>query len=362
MSGFDVLEQEIARGILGKNSEIPMGFKRLSKYIGIRKKIYSLIFGQTGGGKSAWVHSCYILNPFDWWISEGRKKGVKMKIPLFSMERSRVYTIAKWTARKIFLNEGIQIPIAKMLGWWDTKLTKDEHDIVLTYSDYINELLEVVDIIEGAQNPTGIYKYLKAFADSNGRVEQIDEYHPVYIPNDENLIVIPVVDHMGLTKQEGKMNTKKEAIDKLSEYLQRARDFYGYSPVLVAQLTRDLSNPLYQKQDSFEPSVDQIKESGTPGEAADVIISIFDPGRHKTNDTSGYDVKKFVDGATGANYFRSVKILKNTYGEDHIRVGMAFQGFSGTFSELPKPKDMREKGFSYEKLFDGSYFLEQSIK
>lgn len=355
MSEFDHLGDEIQRGLEGKNSGIPMGYPRMHKYVNIRKKIYTLVFGPSGSGKSAFVHKSMILNPFDWYIREGRTKGIKLKIPLFAFERSKVYTLAKWLSAKIFLETGKEIQIGKMLGWWDTKMTKDEHDLVLQFEDYINELLEVVDIIEGPQNPTGVYKYLKNFAEKNGRIEQKDEFHKVYIPNDENLVVIPIVDHMGLTRRE-KFMEKKEAIDKLSEHLQHARDFYGYSPVMVAQLNRNLANPAFQKMDSFEPSIDEIKESGSPGEAADTILSIFDPVRFNTNDAGGYDVKKFINPATGGNYFRSVRLLKSTYSEDNIRFGMAFQGFSGNFRELPKRENMGD--FDYNKCFNGTYFLE----
>jgi len=349
---FEQLKHEVESGLNGKNNGIPMGFDRLNKYIGIRKKQMHLIFGSTGSGKSAYTHAAYILNPFDHYL---KNRSQKLKIFLFSMERSKTYTLAKWVSRKIFLNEGILIPIAKLLGWWDTKLSKDEHDLFLMYEDYINELLEVVDIIEGAQNPTGIYKYIKNYAESDGNIEQIDEYKKVYIPNDSDKIVIVIEDHLGLTKLEKGMSFKKEAIDKVSEYNQMFRDFYGYLPVPISQLTRNLSNPVYQKMDSFEPTLDDVKESGRPGEDSDIVISLFDPMRFKTTDPS-YNVNNFIDTSNGANFFRSVKILKNTYGEDSIRCGMAFMGVTGIFKELPKKQNM--EGFDYNNLFTYSYFLE----
>lgn len=355
MTDFDKLLEEIQKGIEGRNNGVPMGFHRLNKYIGIRKRIYTLIFGATGSGKSAYTHSAYILNPFDWYMKTGRHTGMKLKIILFSMERSKIYTISKWLSRKIFLDQGTLIPIGKMLGWWDTKLTKEEHDLILMYNDYVNELLEVVDIIEGAQNPTGIYKYLKEYSEKNGKVHQIDEFHKIYQPNNENEIVMPIVDHLGLTKIEKGLLTKKEAIDKVSGHFQWARDFLGYSPVAVSQLNRNLSNPIYQKMDSFEPTLDDTKESGRPGEDSDVVISLFDPMRYKTNDPS-YAVENFLDKSTGAKYFRSIKVLKNTYGEDDVRIGMAFMGATGIFKELPKRSEM--EGFNYESLFNHSYFLE----
>jgi hypothetical protein len=352
---FQLLRQEVEFGIQGKNSGIPMGFERLNKYIGIRRKLMFLLFGSPGSGKSALLHHSFILSPFDWYITT-KPKDLKFKVILFSMERSKMYILAKWMSRKIFLDQGILIPIAKLLGWWDTKLTKDEHDLFLAYEWYVNQLLEVVDIIEGAQNPTAIFKYVKNFAETNGKIEQIDEYHKIYIPNQPNEIIVIGEDHLGLTKLEKGLTNKKEAIDKLSEYNQYFRDFLGYIPIPVMQLGRGLNNPAFLKMDSFEPSLEDIKESSNPGEAADVVISLFDPKRLRTTD-SNYDVDQFVDISNGANYFRSLKILKNTYGEDMIKIGVGFMGVTGIFSELPKPKNM--DNFEYNSLFNHTFFLKQ---
>lgn len=97
------------------------------------------------------------------------------------------------------------------------------------------------------------------------------------------------------------------------------------------------------------------KESGRPNEDADVVISLFDPLRYHTNDYS-YNAEAFRNPNTGAKGFRSVKILKNTYGEDDIRIGMAFHGQTGIFKELPKPQDLTDRDI--EAVIDGSYFLQ----
>lgn len=86
---------------------------------------------------------------------------------------------------------------------------------------------------------------------------------------------------------------------------------------------------------------------------ADNVISIWDPRRYNTSD-SNYDIDNFVDQISGANYFRSLKILKNTYGEDSIKCGMGFHGATGTFKELPRPSEMDK--FNYNSLFDGTFF------
>jgi hypothetical protein len=350
---FEQLAKEIQFGIEGKNSGIPMGFDRLNKYVGIRKRIFTTVFGGTGTGKSALVHNAYILQPFDYLRKHKDKTDIKLKVILFSMERSKIYILAKWLSREIFLSEGILIPISKLLGWWDVKLTKEEYALVLSYKDYMDELCEFCSIVEGPQNPTGVYKYVKNYAEEHGEIEEVDKYTEIYHPNHPNEIVIPIIDHYGLTKTEKTMN-KKEAIDKLSEYCQLFRDKYGYSPVGVSQVNRDLSSFMNKKIDNFEPILDHIKESGNPGEASDIVISLFQPSRYKTQDVS-YNVERFIDPSTGGDYFRSLKILKNSYGEADLRIGMAFMGATGIFAELKKPKHM--EGFDYDSLFNYTYFL-----
>ena len=158
---FQLLKQEVEKGLDGRNGGIPMGFDRLNRYIGIRKSMYYLIGGNTGSGKTSFIDDAFVLNPIDWALSEeGKSSGIKLKVWYRSMERSRTYKFAKWTARKIFLDYGIIIPVTKLLGWTE-KMTKDEHDLFLTYEDYMNELSEMIIIIDGPENPVGIAKDLK---------------------------------------------------------------------------------------------------------------------------------------------------------------------------------------------------------
>ncbi len=45
---FENLKKEVLNGIEGRNGGIPMGFNRLNRYIGIRRKLYFLVGGYTG--------------------------------------------------------------------------------------------------------------------------------------------------------------------------------------------------------------------------------------------------------------------------------------------------------------------------
>ena len=333
-----------------------MGFDRLNRYVGIRKSMYFLVGGLTGSGKTSFIDDAFVLNPFDWYRSVQNRKDIKLKIIYRSMERSRTYKFAKWISRRIFLDYGMIIPVSKMLGWQKEKMTKDEHDLFLTYRDYMGELNECVTIIDGPENPVGIAKELKAHALENGTIERLDEFNKIYIPNHENEVTIVVIDHIGLLKTTRDQPTKKEAIDKMSDELRYARDFYGYTPVVVSQFNRSISNPMRIKNGDVEPQLEDFAESSSTQNDADIVMALFDPLRYKVADPSGYNLDKLRDDF-GAKYFRSLRLIKNSYGEDDIRIGLGFLGQIGMFKELPRRKDMTDD--DYGRVVNKTFFLEK---
>jgi len=272
------------------------------------------------------------------------------------MERSRTYKLAKWVARKIFLDHAITISVPKLLGWTE-KMTPEEYKLFLSYEDYINKMTEVITIIDGPENPVGIAKELKAHALQHGKIEQLDDYNKIYVPDDENTITIVVIDHIGLLKTTKDQPTKKEAIDKMSDELRYARDFYGYTPVVVSQFNRSISNPMRIKNGDVEPQLEDFAESSSTQNDADVVLALFDPMRYKVPDPSGYKLDMLKD-SYGAKYFRSLRLIKNSYGEDDVRIGLGFLGQLGIFKELPRVKDITD--VDYSSVTNKTYFLRES--
>ena len=353
---FDLLKKEVEKGLSGKNGGIPMGFNRLNKYVGIRKSMYYLIGGLTGSGKTSFIDDAFVLNPVDWMLSkEGQASGIKIKIWYRSMERSRTYKLAKWVSRKIFIDQGIIIPVNRLLGW-TSKMTEDEHKLFLHYEDYMNKLEEIVTIIDGPENPVGVAKELKTYALENGKIESESKFNKIYIPNDPNQLTMVVIDHIGLLKTTKDLPTKKQAIDKMSNELRFARDFYGYTPVVVSQFNRSISNPMRIKNGDVEPQLDDFKDSSSTQEDADIVMALFDPVRYNVPDPSGYPLDKLRD-EYGAKHYRSLRVIKNSYGEDDIRVGLAFFGQIGMFKELYRKKDMTDN--DYKDVLNKSWFLKK---
>ena len=349
---FEQLKQEVQLGLDGRNGGIPMGFDRLNRYIGIRKSMYFLVGGLTGSGKTSFIDDAFVLNPFDWYISQADPR-IKLRIIYRSMERTRVYKLAKWVSRKIFLDHGIIIPVTKLLGWTD-RMNHDEHDLFLMYEDYMGRMDDVITIIDGPENPVGIAKELKAHALQHGKIEQVDEFNKRYFPNNEREITLVIIDHIGLLKTTKDQTTKKQAIDKMSDELRFARDFYGYTPVVVSQFNRDISNPIRIKNGDVEPQLEDFAESSSTQNDADVVLALFDPMRYKVADPSGYDLEKLKD-EYGGKYFRSLRLIKNSYGEDDVRIGLGFMGQIGMFKELPRRRDMTDA--DYEAVVNKTFFL-----
>jgi len=224
----------------------------------------------------------------------------------------------------------------------------------LMYEDYINQMTDVITIIDGPENPVGIAKELKAHAEANGEIIQLDKYNKMYVPNDENEVTIVVIDHIGLLKTTKDQPTKKEAIDKMSDELRYARDFFGYTPVVVSQFNRSISNIQRIKNGDVEPQLEDFSESSSTQNDADVVLALFDPIRYKVADPSGYELNKLKD-QFGAKYFRSLRLIKNSYGSDDLRIGLAFLGQLGIFKELKMKNDMTDE--DYNSVVNKSYFL-----
>jgi len=235
-------------------------------------------------------------------------------------------------------------------------MTHDEHDLFLQYEEYGEMMKEKITIIDGPENAEGIAKELKDYALERGEVIQVDKWNKKYIPNDPNEITLVVIDHIGLLKLTKDHPTKKQSIDKMSDELRYARDFYGYSPVVVSQFNRDIANPMRIKNGDVEPQLEDFADSSATQNDADVVLALFDPMRYKVEDPSGYQLEKLKD-EYGAKYYRSVRLIKNSFGEDDVRIGLGFLGQIGMFKELPRRKDMTES--DYESVVNKTFFLQQ---
>jgi hypothetical protein len=132
----------------------------------------------------------------------------------------------------------------------------------------------------------------------------------------------------------------------MSEYCSWSRDYLGYSPIVISQFNRtSYQDVQFAKKDGSDPdpTVEYWKDSGNVIEDCDVAISLFNPHKYNLEDYMDYKTVDFEDSATGSKKFRGLKILKNSYGTDNVRIGLGFLGEVSLFKELTKAKDISQK-------------------
>lgn len=359
---FDTLDKEISAGIEGKNQSLPIGFPRLGKYANVRKRILTLMLSTTGDGKSSMLDT-WNRNMVDHYMNNPH--GLKPDIQLFSMERSKVLRVAKWISYLCFKQEAEIIEVPKLMGWWDEKLTKEQHALIKSFKPYIDQVLnDYITIHDGAKTPNMIYAIMKDHFETLGEYAEETvkgKVEKVFIPNNPDIITIPELDHGNMTKTTKELPTKKMAIDKNVTYFQGFRDLEGAAPIWVSQVNRGISGVTRTKDQEHELVLEDVKESGDIGDACDLALSLFNPLKYKQSSKTGYIPEDFVDKRDGSNYFRSAQVLKSSYGADSVRIPMAFNGFCGNFKEMPKRFEGDEKAYRdlVQNVLSKQYFLDE---
>lgn len=347
---------QVSRGLTGDAVFLPLRQQKLGSKIAITKSMYLLFGGMPGSGKTAIVDSVFVLDLYDWWVANKDVTKVKPEWIYRSMERNTIYKIAKWTAYKMYKDHGILIDVPTLLGWPNKlyELTDELIEIIKSYESYFEEMLKVVTIIDGSENPTGVMNFIHEYMKERGTIVQVDQYNKKYVPNNPYTIVLHITDHIGKEKAERIAGTQtvmndKQTLDKHSEYMGYSRDFYGIVPIDISQLNREIEDTMRNQKTDLSVSPKDFKGSGDMYENADIVIGLMNPYKLKDMDHMDYDIKAFVD-KKGYNRFRSLKVIKNSFGIDDFEIGYQFLGENGVMNELPKAEEIMLLGGYHKYL------------
>ena len=378
------LLKDITNAKEGNVLTIPFHHKKISKYIFMAKNMYYLIGGAGGTGKSSYVDDLFIHGIHNWYKTKN-DKGIKLTIILRSLERNKKHRLAKWLCMKLYRNYGILIDVPTLLGWGIAKNRIDDdlyQKIKLTY-DWIEEIQEEVNIIDGVSNPTGIYLQARNYMESigtlyyakidhekseisyfkrrvvnhhpvikkaeKGECPEVTPYQSIYVPDEPNRVVIHINDHLQAMSTESGY-TDKQNLDKMSEYNRILRDLYGMSIVAVNQLNRSVSDTTRRVQTELEPQDSDFTGSSSMFHDCDMASILFNPYKYNLSDFRDYQIRRCVDDF-GINRFRSNHLLKNTYGPDNQIFAYQFIGENGMFRELPAPDQIK----NYYKIANPQY-------
>ncbi len=358
---FKEIKDAIDHGLSGNTPSIYTGFPKLGTHISIRRHSYHLIGSNSGAGKSAFADNFYILNPIRWLMKE-RAEGrtdVKYKVYLWAMERKKEHRIAKWVCQRLFQKYGLLVDVEMLLtlNTQRNRLPGEVYDKIMELEKEIDEMGDMIEIFE-RDNPTGIYntatsrllknhgqlvdfldEYGKPITLNNGNTKKIFKY------NDPKEIVCVGGDHFQVLKGESRAGvalTKKELIDTQDDYNITLRDKFGCMLFWVSQFNRE-SHALGRRTDvDLAPQENDFRDSSRPYDSCDVAIGMINPYKYQDYKHLGYDIHGFTSPFNGANRFRSLYVLKNSFGADNIAFGNLFYGENGLYKELPNAKEIEE--------------------
>lgn len=333
---FDDFLGEVDKGRSGENISLSTGLPKLDELIGgVGKATYYLIGANLGIGKTALADHSFVLMPYDQMLNN--PEGNKIRIYYYSFEISRLKKIAKWVCHLIFRKYGIIIDIKEVYSRRSI-LSDEKYRMIKEFRDYIDKMEEYVHIFDIPINPTGLYMDVKKYMEANGKVIDVPKmikgveitFHK-YVSNDPKEIFLYIEDHVGLARGEKDARTKKERIDKGSEYAVQLRNFYGASKLAISQFNREIADLDRRRFAELTPQLEDFKDSGNSQEDADVVMSLFNPLRYNMTEYNGMNVIGF-----GGRY-RNMVVLKNRDGQDMKKHHLNMLGETGFFREFPDP-------------------------
>lgn len=340
-STLKYLEERRENVIQGYVNCIPSPFKRFKDaFIGIEQGSYMAITSYTKGGKTQFTLNL-LFNALIYAIEH--PDSLRLKIFYFCLEE---------TAQKIYIRfmcwilcriDKIRVSPRDLKSSTNTPI--DERILNLLkeekYKKYFDAFEEIFQF-SNTSNPTGIYKECKAYAEKNGTVitktVSFSET-PVfdrYEANDPHEYRVVVIDHISLIDQERGFS-KKEAIDKLSEYLSmHLRNRYNFSPIVIQQQSTENESADNVKLSRIRPSGAGLSDSKYIQRDVDTLIGLFSPYKFGLKEYMGYDITLLKDN------IRFLEVLAAREGTVGSIIALYFDGATCTFHELPKPEDMKE--------------------
>lgn len=340
----------------GKHIAIPwINMPKLSTVLpGVQESRYVIVTANSKVGKTQLADHLFLYEPLDF-ILNNLDCGFKLKIFYFSLEMSKEDKILQFIANKIYKDTKKVVSTDNLRSYFKNYILSDEiTKLIDSYREYFDKIESIVSFIDNIRNPYGIYKKIRDFAKENGKfykndgtlVSPEDTYYDYYVPNDPELKVIVITDHLSLLhpeRIEGKQQTLWEAMFKFSsDYCLKMRDNFKYTVVNIQQQAGDQEKQQFTFRgstiiDKIRPSADGLADCKLTGRDCDLMLGIFAPNRYKISqypEGDGYDITKLKD-----NY-RELMIIFNRRGGGSINVDLYFNGAVNYFSELPRVTDI----------------------
>lgn len=324
------LFKSIQDGKKGLNKGLSTGLPKLDTITyGLQRKWMTVVFADSGAGKSSFTNYIGIYSPFKQYIASGRK--IPLHFLLFSFEMSAEVVFAKLLSTYLYDEYGEIVSYEEILSL-NRVLTDDHFDLIQKSLWWLEELEKLCTIQDKPVNGDGIYAITKEWTRQFGEYETFDDNHEEYRPNDSQQYLIVILDHVSLLKSSG---TPKTEIDKATTYLIHLRNKCGLTIFLVQQANRNLKQG-ERKTNGEYLRLDDLRDSSDTSNGAESVIGLYNPYREKLSRCEGYDIKQLRDN------FRLCTILKHRFGRSDVSMGLNFFGEVSLFKDMPTPDKIND--------------------
>lgn len=290
---------EFRKGLEGKNNGIPFGpgLENLTLDIsGLQRKRMIAVAGAEKSGKTTFADYATVIQPYLYSL----ENNIDIAWIYYSYEIDRVskefdfccyflhheFNISEVTLPENITRDG-QNTITISSTYLKGQLLDDNMELIKVDPNIVNKVKIVYDkwivplfgsyTMEGvlvkkgkitfkdrADNPTGIYKDILAYARSEGKIiEDNIGRHVSYVPNNPEQYRIVVLDHIRKLIPERGFQLK-QTIDKMGEYMVILRNLLQYTFVPIIHMNRNLGSidKMSAFKDRIYPTSDDAKDSG----------------------------------------------------------------------------------------------------
>lgn len=329
---LEKLKQQRLSKLNGELQLIPFyhHLPKLSHFIpGIFKGAMITLMAGTGDGKSKISKFCTILIPY--WLQQ--KENLKYKIIYFALEESKEEFIDSIFLMLLKTRYDVSIDYASLNSYREEAIDEETLDLMDKCAEEVDKILEHVTIIDSVFNPTGIFYACMDKAKQWGTTHE----DGTYTPNDPNLQVVVVCDHISLItgekdKESGTFLSKHQAIAKWSTHycLKYITKRLNWAVWNVQQTTMTSEGSEKKKMNTLEPTAEDASSNKEVLRDMSLILTLFSPYKNKIADYRGFNIKKLGDS------FRNLGIIKNRYGPSNANIPLYFDGAAGLYEEISK--------------------------
>lgn len=278
--------------------------------------------------KTSFVDDIFVQSPLEMKTEE------KVFILYYSLEVSALAKLCNFISRKIYVDHGIEVDSNFILSKGKNRISQEVYNIVLSYANYFDSLSDYLVIKDDPINPTGIRNgIITEFNKRFGRISTGENNNLVVDFNEagKQAYYIVIIDHIGLMSKEQGFS-KKENIDKMSEYLISLRNKLKITPVVVNQFNRSISSTDRHKLSMVVPQLSDFSDTASTQQDANVVLALFAPDRYGIR---AIPSKSSPTGEIVVNErTRGLFLLKNRDGADSGNIIMDFNGKVKYFKEI----------------------------